>query len=58
MSAVTRYRPSLDGVRALAIGLVVAEHADLRIGRAGGLGVDIFFVLSGYLITGTPDPGT
>lgn len=52
MSAVTRYHPCLDGLRAIAIGLVLAAHAGLRVGRAGALGVDIFFVLSGYLITG------
>jgi peptidoglycan/LPS O-acetylase OafA/YrhL len=49
------YRPQLDGVRALAIALVVAFHVD-RGGRlpvlpGGFLGVDVFFVLSGFLIT-------
>jgi peptidoglycan/LPS O-acetylase OafA/YrhL len=45
-----RYWPELDGVRALAIALVLAYHADRRL--AGGiLGVDLFFVLSGFLIT-------
>jgi peptidoglycan/LPS O-acetylase OafA/YrhL len=46
------YRPSLDGVRAVAIVLVMAEHAQVGLARAGGLGVDVFFVLSGFLITG------
>jgi peptidoglycan/LPS O-acetylase OafA/YrhL len=43
--------PALDGVRALAIVLVVAFHGGLA-GAAGGFwGVDVFFVLSGFLIT-------
>lgn len=49
------YRPWLDGVRAVAIALVVLEHA--RIAQLaniplGSAGVGIFFALSGYLITG------
>jgi peptidoglycan/LPS O-acetylase OafA/YrhL len=52
LSAVASYRPSLDGLRAVAITWVLCEHAHLGPARAGGLGVDIFFVLSGYLITG------
>ena len=43
------YRPELDGLRALAVGFVVAFHVGKF--KAGFLGVDIFFVLSGYLIT-------
>lgn len=45
------YMPALDGVRALAVIAVVAYHADQTWARAGFLGVDIFFVISGYLIT-------
>jgi peptidoglycan/LPS O-acetylase OafA/YrhL len=45
------YRPALDGLRALAVVAVFAYHANLRWARAGFLGVDVFFVLSGYLIT-------
>jgi peptidoglycan/LPS O-acetylase OafA/YrhL len=44
--------PALDGLRALAIALVIGFHANLPGFRGGGLGVTIFFVLSGYLITG------
>lgn len=45
------YSPSLDGVRAIAVLMVLAFHARAP-GSAGGfLGVDVFFVLSGYLIT-------
>jgi peptidoglycan/LPS O-acetylase OafA/YrhL len=45
------YMPALDGLRALAVIAVLAYHADLTWARAGFLGVDIFFVISGYLIT-------
>lgn len=43
--------PQLDGVRALAVGLVFLAHAGLGHIIPGGLGVTIFFFLSGYLIT-------
>lgn len=42
--------PSLDGIRALAVGLVFMAHAGIN-GSPGPLGVTIFFFLSGYLIT-------
>jgi peptidoglycan/LPS O-acetylase OafA/YrhL len=45
------YRPHLDGVRAVAVLLVFAFHAGPATLRGGFIGVDIFFVLSGYLIT-------
>ena len=45
------YQPALDGIRALAVVAVLAYHADLTWARGGFLGVDAFFVLSGYLIT-------
>jgi peptidoglycan/LPS O-acetylase OafA/YrhL len=45
------YRPALDGVRAIAVIAVFAYHLGLPMARGGFLGVDIFFVLSGYLIT-------
>ena len=45
------YRPALDGIRAVAVFAVVAYHLGLPAARGGFLGVDIFFVLSGYLIT-------
>ncbi len=50
--APSGYRPALDGVRAVAITGVLLYHADLSWATGGILGVDVFFVLSGYLITG------
>lgn len=44
------YRPALDGVRAIAILAVMAHHFEPTL-TGGFLGVDVFFVLSGYLIT-------
>jgi len=46
------YYPALDGIRALAIGLVLLLHASYGHLPGGFLGVDMFFVLSGFLITG------
>lgn len=43
--------PSLDGIRALAVALVFFAHSGLEAVAPGGLGVTIFFVLSGYLIS-------
>jgi peptidoglycan/LPS O-acetylase OafA/YrhL len=46
-----RYNPALDGLRAVAVILVLAFHARVFGGFGGFFGVDVFFVLSGYLIT-------
>ncbi len=45
------YRPEIDGLRAIAVIAVIWFHAGLPGAPAGYIGVDIFFVISGYLIT-------
>ncbi|WP_165171350.1 acyltransferase family protein [Adlercreutzia sp. ZJ242] len=52
MSSKSRYIPALDGLRALAVAAVLLYHMDAAFLPSGLLGVTIFFVLSGYLITG------
>ena len=51
MSTTLKYRPDLDGIRALAVLAVIIFHIDAAWLPGGFLGVDMFFVLSGYLIT-------
>ena len=46
-----RYRPELDGIRALAISAAVLSHTVVPYTGGGWMGVDVFFVLSGFLIT-------
>jgi len=47
---LSRYRPDIDGLRAVAVAAVVLFHAGFGVG-GGFVGVDVFFVISGYLIT-------
>lgn len=51
MTASLPYRPDVEGLRAVAISLVVAAHAKVPFLAGGFIGVDVFFVLSGFLIT-------
>lgn len=51
MSHHQTYRPDIDGLRAIAVISVVAFHAFPDVVRGGYVGVDVFFVISGYLIT-------
>ncbi|QLE79164.1 acyltransferase [Francisella sp. Scap27] len=46
-----KYRKDIDGLRAFAVISVILFHLDLSWVKSGFLGVDIFFVISGYLIT-------
>src|SRR4051795_3931016 len=50
--APVRHRSDLQGLRAVAVLLVVLDHAGLPVLQGGYVGVDVFFVLSGFLITG------
>lgn len=50
-SKVSNYRPELDGLRAIAVIFVIINHFSTKALPSGFLGVDIFFVLSGYVVS-------
>ena len=45
------YIPQIDGLRAISIGMVLLTHANFQLGTYGIIGVDVFFAISGFLIT-------
>lgn len=46
-----RYMPGIDGLRAISVLAVIAYHFNMKWAQGGFMGVGVFFVLSGYLIT-------
>lgn len=48
----TGVRPDIQGLRAVAVGLVLVSHAGVSQLPGGGVGIDVFFVISGFLVTG------
>ena len=51
MSSTTKYQSHIDGLRAVAVLGVILYHFSHAWFRGGYVGVDVFFVISGYLIT-------
>jgi peptidoglycan/LPS O-acetylase OafA/YrhL len=51
MPKARRYRPDVDGLRAVAIILVILYHLDHSLAPGGFAGVDVFFVISGFVVT-------
>lgn len=52
METKSRFRGDIQGLRALAVLSVLLFHLDIHLFQGGFLGVDIFFTISGFLITG------
>lgn len=51
-----KYRPDIDGLRALAVLVIIIFHFDKTLLAGGFIGVDVFFVISGFIITATIYP--
>ena len=51
VNVTSKYRPDIDGLRALAVSLILLFHIDYSSLQGGYIGVDFFFVISGFLIT-------
>jgi peptidoglycan/LPS O-acetylase OafA/YrhL len=51
-SSTDRFRPDIEGLRAIAVVAVILFHLEMPAISGGFLGVDVFYVISGYLITG------
>lgn len=51
MNKTSKYRPEIDGLRAMAVMSVIFFHTGLTVMPGGYVGVDVFFVISGFLIT-------
>lgn len=51
MTPNSTYRPDIDGLRAVAVLAVVLHHLSASLMPGGYVGMDVFFVISGYLIT-------